>query len=100
MRLPTLDDQQFATLPVGKALKCAGYRFAAPTPLTYGRVLSRPRPIGGGPLVEAFGWNRPFRREDLDHSYYELLPRGGLLGNVSDDFRLTTLLGAVWSWMG
>lgn len=87
MGLPTLDDQQFAILSVGKALKCAGYRFVAPTPLTYGRVLSRPRPIGSGALVEAFGWNRPFRKEDLDDSYCELLRRGGLLGNVSDDLR-------------
>jgi hypothetical protein len=37
---PTPDHQKVAILSVGKALKAAGYRFVAPTPLTYGRVLS------------------------------------------------------------
>src|ERR1019366_7262404 len=74
-----VDQQRAAILSVGKALKADGYQFVAPTPLTYGRILRRSRPVAADPLLEAFGWNRPFRIEHLDQPYRALLSDGGLV---------------------
>jgi SAM-dependent methyltransferase len=88
--------QTDALLHIGKALKAGGYRFVAPTPLTYGRVLARPQPGSRNLLVEALGWNRPFRPDDLEEPYREWLFGGGLVtdaggGKVRSVVRFSTL---------
>jgi hypothetical protein len=102
---PTLDQQKAAILSVGMAMKAAGYRFMAPTPLTYRRVLNRPRPTFGDPLLEVFGWNRPFRIEQLEQPYRELLFQGGLVqatgpGEHHSLIRFSTLGGQLFVHSG
>jgi SAM-dependent methyltransferase len=82
-----LDHRQTAILQIGRALKASSYSFVAPTPLTYGRVLSRPRPSQGDPLIQAFGWNRPFRLEQLEAPYRQWLSAGGLLARAGEEYR-------------
>jgi SAM-dependent methyltransferase len=78
------DRRADAIFALGQVLRDAGYRFVAPTPLTYSRVLARARTDVANPLVEAFGWNRPFLPDDLDSPYRELLASGGLLTPAAD----------------
>lgn len=74
-----MNRQQTAILALGRALKAARYHFVAPTPLTCGRYLARPRRDRASPLVEAFGWNRPFADHELDAPYRHLLQEADLL---------------------
>jgi Methyltransferase small domain len=71
-------NSQESLLALGRALRADGYAFTAPTPLTYSRVLARPDPGGANPLIEIFGWNRPFDREVLDKSYLDLMEDAGI----------------------
>ncbi len=93
--------QRTALLDVGRALQAAGYRFVTPTPATHARVLSRPRAGRADGLINAFGWNRPFRLEELEGPYAELLSQGGLLqpvGNgVKSLVRFSTLGGMLFA---
>jgi methylase of polypeptide subunit release factors len=79
-----MNSQQKALLALGRALRAEGYEFIAPTPLTYRRVLSRPRAEGAHPLIEAFGWNRPFDVQTLGERYRALLEAGGLCEQTAD----------------
>jgi hypothetical protein len=102
--LQVLDPWQLAILSVGKALKVAGYRFIAPTPLTCGRVLARPKARVSDALVDAFGWNRPFKPHELDGFYREALDAGGLLtrsgGQCRSLVRFSTLGGMIFAHSG
>ena len=74
---------------------------STPTPATHARVLSRPRASRVDGLVNAFGWNRPFRLEDLEGPYAELLSQGALLQPVDDGVkslvRFSTLGGMLFA---
>lgn len=74
-----MNRRQTALVMIGSELLEAGYRFIAPTPLTYQRVLSRPVNPNVDYLAEVFGWNRPFRREDIDDRYVVMLEDAGLI---------------------
>jgi len=78
-----MNRQQTALLALGTALKADRYRFVAPTPLTYGRVLARRRDETSAPLVEAFGWNRPFSEHELSASYRKLLHDADMLESTA-----------------
>ena len=55
-------------------LRLRNYRHAAVTPRTHATVLSRE--LRHTPtLVDIFGWNRPFSRDDLDPLFFSLLER-------------------------
>src|SRR6195952_3022075 len=86
---------------LARLLQAAGYRFVTPTPATHARVLSRPGASGVDGLVNAFGWNRPFRLEDLEGPYAELLSQGALLQRVDDGVkslvRFSTLGGMLFA---
>lgn len=82
-----MNHQQLALLSIGRALKDGGYSFVAPTPLTCGRVLSRARREGANPLIEVFGWNRPFKAGTLGEPYEGLLERAGLCGMANGERR-------------
>jgi methylase of polypeptide subunit release factors len=59
-------------------LRASGYRFVTPTPETHRRVNQRaahPAPT----LRDIFGWNRPFRRDDLDPAALALADAAGVL---------------------
>jgi hypothetical protein len=79
-----MNRRQQALLTLGRALKGDGYKFVAPTPLTYKRVLARPRPAGADPLIEAFGWNRPYDARALDDRYRSVLEDGDLCERAAD----------------
>lgn len=74
-----MNRRQTALLTIGSALSADSYQFIAPTPLTYQRVLSRPVKHDADWLVEVFGWNRPFQREDIGERYVTLLEDAGLI---------------------
>ena len=71
--------QQTAILALGRLLLNEGYCFAAPTPATYGRYLARPRRHDAAPLIEVFGWNRPFDVHQLAPASLGLLEDADLL---------------------
>jgi methylase of polypeptide subunit release factors len=77
-----MNDQQKSLLALGQALRAAGYGFTAPTPLTCRRVLSRPPASGADPLIEIFGWNRPFEADALSGSYRAMMEKAGVCEKV------------------
>lgn len=83
--------EQSALVQLGTVLRRQGYRFVAPTPLTYGRVLDRERPAGADALLEAFGWNRPFRPGELPEDCHRLLEDARAL-QAFPDGRLRSLV--------
>ncbi len=100
-----MNPQQTALLALGKALQADGYCFVAPTPLTYAGYLDRARREDARPLVEAFGWNRPFSAQELDPHYLSLLHRAGLVetagpGRLRSTVRFSTLDGLVFAHSG
>jgi hypothetical protein len=100
-----MNEQQIVLLELGKALKSAGYSFTAPTPLTYGGYLARKRRDDAQPLVEAFGWNRPFRAGELEDRYVRWLENCELLdmvdsGHYRSRVRFSTLAGMIFAHSG
>jgi len=69
-------------LEIGRRLWRDGYRFIAPTPLTYQKVLGRPGE--SGTLRDIFGWNHPFDMEAAPADYRALLQEGDLLSPLED----------------
>lgn len=72
-------------IALAEYLQDAGYRFITPTPATHARVLKN----GGGAqgaLQDAFGWNRPFKRELLPPHVYAAVRQGdGPLTHIDGD---------------
>lgn len=100
-----MNSHQQALRALGQALQADNYRFIAPTPLTYSRVLSRARPEGADPLIEAFGWNRPFDDRVLDDKYRKILEQGGLRqktgeGQLRSLVRFSSLGGMLFAHSG
>jgi len=69
-------------LEIGRRLQRDRYRFIAPTPLTYQRVLGRRGETGS--LRDIFGWNCPFDIRAAPADYRALLHGGGLLAPLQD----------------
>jgi len=69
-------------LEIGRRLQRDRYRFIAPTPLTYQRVLGRRGETGS--LRDIFGWNRPFDMGATPAEYRTLLQKGDLLTLLGD----------------
>ena len=69
-------------LEIGRRLQRDGYRFIAPTPLTYQRVIGRSGETGS--LRDIFGWNRPCDMEAAPADYRALLQEGDLLALLGD----------------
>ena len=70
-----------ALLELLRRLKSHGYQFSCVTPATHQRVLVR-RVSGELTLRDIFGWNRPFRPDQLDGDFQGLLRRAGALDEV------------------
>jgi len=69
-------------LEIGRRLQRDGYRFVAPTPLTYQKVLDRRGETGS--LRDIFGWNHPFNIGAAPAEYRTLLQEGNLLTLLGD----------------
>ncbi len=69
-------------LEIGRRLQRDGYRFIAPTPLTYQTVLVR-RGEPDSPR-DIFGWNRPFDMTAAPADYRALLQEGDLVAPLED----------------
>src|SRR5206468_10556939 len=73
-----------ALIALGQQLQTAGYRFATVTPTSHLRVNGRPGNASANSLQAVFGWNRPFRRDELPPRIVALLEEAEEL-EVSDD---------------
>jgi methylase of polypeptide subunit release factors len=62
-----------ALVALGEDLQAAGYRFTTVTPQSHLRVNNRAENKRAASLEAAFGWNRPFRREDFPPRIVTLL---------------------------
>ena len=62
-------------------LRSRNYSFTAVTPATQATILSRPAPERLH-LRDIFGWNRPFRNEDLEPALLSLLHRAGAIQSI------------------
>jgi methylase of polypeptide subunit release factors len=80
-----------------RLLAAEGYRFITTTPLTHARVLARSAGPGRCVLRDAFGWNRPFRRDALPARIIECLDGAGLLTREGDLLRSTVRVSSVGS---
>lgn len=69
-------------------LKASAYRFIAVTPATHARVLAHPF-AGPSDLRDIFGWNRPFRRKDVEPEVLRLVEQAGILQDGPDGLRST-----------
>jgi methylase of polypeptide subunit release factors len=78
------DARNQALVALGQELQTLGYRFATVTPKSHLRVNSRPENAQANSLQAVFGWNRPFRREDLSERIVALLEEAEEL-EISDD---------------
>ena len=68
-----------ALIALGRDLRSSGYRFAAVTPATHGRVNARPENRWARSLTDVFGWSRPFRRGALPARVVALLEQAEAL---------------------
>jgi methylase of polypeptide subunit release factors len=59
-------------------LKARGYRFHPVTPATHARVLARPA-AEALTLRDIFGWNRPFRENDVEREQLALMQAAGIV---------------------
>ena len=90
-----MEAQDQALIALGEDLQAAGYRFTTLTPKSHHRVNSR---IGNELAISlegVFGWNRPFRREDVPARMVALLEEAGELemseGSVRSRVRFSSL---------
>ena len=67
-------------------LKGRHYHFVSVTPATHARILARPDPDNPG-LRDIFGWNRPFRRDQIDRDLLALLERSDCVEKTSGGLR-------------
>ena len=67
-------------------LKELDYRFTAVTPATHGSVLARAHD-GPATLRDVFGWNRPFRSEEIDASVLESMKAAEILRSSPEGLR-------------
>lgn len=79
-------DRAEALLALLRILTERDYRFTTVTPATHARVLARP---GTAPptLADVFGWNRPFRADQLDANLLDLLHCADALEENGGDLR-------------
>ncbi len=80
-----MDAKDIALISLGKALRAVGYRFVAVTPATHRRVLDRPQATSD--LQTIFGWNRPFARNELDATLFDLLAQADALEQIGGGYR-------------
>ncbi len=74
--------EQKEVVDLGRALRTRGYQFIAVTPATHRRVLERADAQGRASartLRDAFGWNRPFSRTEIEEEIFDLALRAGIL---------------------
>jgi len=90
-----MEAQDQALIALGEDLQAAGYRFTTLTPKSHHRVNSR---IGNELAISlegVFGWNRPFRREDVPARMVALLEEADELeiseGSVRSRVRFSSL---------
>lgn len=67
-------------------LKAHDYRFVTVTPETHARVLARPAPPELT-LRDIFGWNRPFRPDQIDRELLNLLQHSGCIEEAAGSLR-------------
>ncbi|GKS73627.1 class I SAM-dependent methyltransferase [Acidovorax sp. SUPP950] len=91
MKASTTHSAQHSLQRLGQWLTVMGYRFVTVTPLTHQRVLARPHVPEASDLRDAFGWNRPFPKDQLppdlstallDDGWLQSAPNGLLQSNV------------------
>jgi methylase of polypeptide subunit release factors len=75
-----------ALLQLLRTLAEHDYRFTTVTPATHARVLARPAPAAPT-LADVFGWNRPFRADQLPADVLDLLRRADALTDGDDGLR-------------
>lgn len=79
-------DRADALLQLLRTLAKRDYRFTTVTPATHARVLARPqsaRPT----LADVFGWNRPFRPDQVETDLLDLLRRADALTENGEELR-------------
>ena len=67
-------------------LKEVGYRFVAVTPASHERVLARGRDAPPT-LRDVFGWNRPFREDQLERGLLEAMEAAGIVERGGEGLR-------------
>ncbi len=100
-----MNKQQTAILALGNSLRADGYSFVAPTPATSARYLARARRHDAAPLVEVFGWNRPFEAHQLSGARQQLLEDADLLevtaeGQMRSRIRFSSINGMLFAHSG
>jgi len=87
-------DRSDALLQLLRTLAAREYRFTTVTPSTHERVLSRPA-LASPSLSDIFGWNLPFRADQLDADLLELLREADALeedaGGLRSKVRVASL---------
>lgn len=90
-----LAGDETALLDLARAVRATGYRFVTVTPATHQRVNARPQNGWARNLTDIFGWSRPFRKEVVPASLFDVMRAGQALVPWQDGWRslvrLTTL---------
>jgi SAM-dependent methyltransferase len=83
----SLSAPEQALLGVANYARTAGYKFSPVTPLTNDRVNSRPENQWAKNLAGVLGWSRPFKRELLPRTLFELLCEAQAVEPTGDGWR-------------
>ena len=87
--------QDQALLQLAQSLRERGYHFITPTPLTHARVNQRPENALAEDLHGVFGWSRPFQRELLPPSLFNLMEQAGVLEACGSRWRSRVRLSSL-----
>lgn len=78
-------------LALGRRLQAEGYRFVTVTPETHAFVNARVAADADVDLRHIFGWNRPFRREQLRADLFDLVSEADVCRELDDGRWQTTI---------
>ncbi len=90
MNVVTTVEQTFQNKQLGLLLaylQMQNYRFISISPASHEKVNNRPENAIANNLVDIFGWNRPFKREAISDTLFDLMQSANIAIQVNNGWK-------------